>query len=53
MRVSIIPTNNGESVVMRVLDKSSLRLGLVDLGFFSDDQDTFEKLITCRMASCW
>jgi len=46
LRVSIIPTQNGESVVMRVLDKSSLRLGLVDLGFFSDDQDTFEKLIT-------
>lgn len=46
MRVSIIPTNNGESVVMRVLDKSSLRLGLADLGFLSDDQDTFEKLIT-------
>ncbi|HCN28827.1 MAG TPA: type II secretion system protein E, partial [Verrucomicrobiales bacterium] len=46
MRVSIIPTNNGESVVMRVLDKSSLRLGLSDLGFLSDDQDTFEKLIT-------
>jgi type IV pilus assembly protein PilB len=46
LRVSIIPTQNGESVVMRVLDKSSLRLGLSDLGFFSDDQDCFEKLIT-------
>lgn len=46
MRVSIIPTSNGESVVMRVLDKSSLRLGLSDLGFLSDDQETFENLIT-------
>ncbi len=46
MRVSIIPTNNGESVVMRVLDKSSLRLGLSDLGFLSDDQSSFERLIT-------
>ncbi|MGV3661161.1 MAG: GspE/PulE family protein [Prosthecobacter sp.] len=46
MRVSIIPTNHGESVVMRVLDKSSLRLGLVDLGFLSDDQAVFERLIT-------
>ncbi len=46
MRVSIIPTQNGESVVMRVLDKSSLRLGLSDLGFFSDDQETFENLIS-------
>lgn len=46
MRVSIIPTNHGESVVMRVLDKSSLRLGLSDLGFLSDDQAAFERLIT-------
>ncbi len=46
LRVSIIPTQNGESVVMRVLDKSSLRLGLSDMGFFSDDQDCFEKLIS-------
>lgn len=46
LRVSIIPTQNGESVVMRVLDKSSLRLGLSDLGFFSDDQSCFENLIS-------
>jgi type IV pilus assembly protein PilB len=46
LRVSIIPTSNGESVVMRILDKTSLRLGLSDLGFLSDDQETFEKLIT-------
>jgi type IV pilus assembly protein PilB len=46
MRVSIIPTSNGESVVMRVLDKSSLRLGLSDLGFLSDDQASFENLIS-------
>jgi general secretion pathway protein E/type IV pilus assembly protein PilB len=30
---------------MRVLDKSSLLLGLPELGFFSDDQETFERLI--------
>jgi len=40
-----IPTNHGESVVMRVLDKSSLMLGLPELGFFSDDQETFERLL--------
>ncbi|MFL6589891.1 MAG: GspE/PulE family protein [Chthoniobacterales bacterium] len=45
LRVSTIPTNHGESVVMRVLDKSSLMLGLPELGFFSDDQDTFERLL--------
>ena len=32
IRVSTIPTNHGESVVMRVLDKSSLMLGLPELG---------------------
>lgn len=46
MRVSIIPTNNGESVVMRVLDKSGLQLGLSDLGFLSDDQEVFEKMLS-------
>jgi type II secretion system protein E len=45
LRVSTIPTNHGESLVMRVLDKSSLVLGLPELGFFSDDQETFERLI--------
>jgi len=46
LRVSTIPTNHGESVVMRILDKSSLDLGLPELGFFSDDQEIFEQLIT-------
>ena len=46
LRVSTIPTNHGESVVMRILDKSSLSLGLPELGFLTDDQATFERLIT-------
>jgi len=45
LRVSTVPTNHGESVVMRVLDKSSLMLGLPELGFLSDDQETVERLI--------
>lgn len=45
LRVSTIPTVHGESVVMRILDKSSLVLGLPDLGFLSDDQAKFESLI--------
>jgi type IV pilus assembly protein PilB len=45
LRVSTIPTNHGESIVMRVLDKSNLMLGLPELGFFSDDQETFERLL--------
>ena len=45
LRVSTIPTAHGESVVMRILDKSSLSLGLPQLGFLSDDQEIFERLL--------
>lgn len=45
LRVSSVPTNHGESIVMRILDKDSLRLGLPELGFLSDDQATFQGLI--------
>jgi type II secretion system protein E len=46
LRVSSVPTVHGESIVMRILDKSSLMLGLPELGFLSDDQATFERLVT-------
>jgi general secretion pathway protein E/type IV pilus assembly protein PilB len=45
LRVSCLPTNHGESIVMRILDKEGLRLGLAELGFFTDDQQTFERVI--------
>ena len=45
LRVSTVPTNHGESIVMRILDKSSLLLGLPELGFLSDDQEIFERLV--------
>jgi general secretion pathway protein E/type IV pilus assembly protein PilB len=45
LRVSCVPTTHGESIVMRILDKEGLRLGLPELGFFTDDQQTFERLI--------
>ncbi|MES2475555.1 MAG: ATPase, T2SS/T4P/T4SS family [Verrucomicrobiota bacterium] len=45
LRVSSVPSNHGESIVMRILDKSALVLGLPELGFFSDDQQTFEQFL--------
>lgn len=45
LRVSCLPTSHGESIVMRILDKEGLKLGLPELGFFTDDQQTFERLI--------
>lgn len=45
LRVSSVPSNHGESIVMRILDKTALLLGLPELGFFSDDQAQFETLL--------
>jgi general secretion pathway protein E/type IV pilus assembly protein PilB len=45
LRVSVLPTVYGESIVMRILDKEGLRLGLPELGFFADDQAIFQGLI--------
>jgi type II secretory ATPase GspE/PulE/Tfp pilus assembly ATPase PilB-like protein len=45
LRVNSVPTVHGESIVMRILDKSSLMLGLPELGFLSDDQAQFERLV--------
>ena len=45
LRVSSLPTAYGESVVMRILDKSSLMMGLSELGFLADDKEVFERLI--------
>lgn len=45
LRVSSVPSNHGESIVMRILDKSALMLGLPELGFFSDDQAVFNQML--------
>ena len=45
LRVSSFPTIHGENIVMRILDKSSVMLGLKDLGFGERDLTEFEKII--------
>jgi general secretion pathway protein E len=46
LRVSTLPTLYGESVVMRILDRSSIVLDLEQLGFPGDTLGLFENLIT-------
>ena len=46
LRVSCLPTTHGESIVMRILDKEGIKLGLAELGFLTDDQQVFERLIS-------
>ncbi|MCQ2379503.1 MAG: Flp pilus assembly complex ATPase component TadA [Victivallaceae bacterium] len=45
LRVSSIPTIFGESIVMRILDKSSIQLDIPKLGFYADDMDLVTKII--------
>ncbi len=45
LRVSAFPSLFGESVVMRILDKSSVLLGLQEVGFLSDYEELFDVLI--------
>jgi len=45
LRVSVLPTNHGQSVVMRVLDKDSIKVGLRQLGLSEEDFRNFNQLI--------
>ncbi len=44
-RVNSLPTIHGEKIVMRLLDKSSLRVDLTKLGFEKDDYERFREAI--------
>ena len=45
LRVSIIPTNMGQSAVMRLLDKDNIKIGVRQLGFSEETYKTFNGLI--------
>jgi type II secretory ATPase GspE/PulE/Tfp pilus assembly ATPase PilB-like protein len=45
LRVSALPAYYGESMVMRILDKSGLLLGLGQLGFSPEHQRRWEQLL--------
>lgn len=45
LRVSDIPCTHGESIVMRILDKSGVMLGISELGFMPDDQELIARIL--------
>ena len=45
LRVSTLPTVHGEGVVMRVLDRQSIRLELTEMGFSDDIYSQYESLL--------
>jgi type IV pilus assembly protein PilB len=45
LRVSMLPTTNGQSCVMRILDRGSIQVSIKDLGFAEDDFGRFQQII--------
>lgn len=45
LRVSIIPSNHGQSVVMRLLDKDNIKVGVRQLGLSEANFKTFNNLV--------
>jgi type IV pilus assembly protein PilB len=45
LRVSVMPTNHGQTVVMRILDKDNIRVGVRQLGLSDADFRAFKNLI--------
>jgi type IV pilus assembly protein PilB len=45
LRVSIIPTNHGQSVVMRILDRGNIQVSIKELGFGDEDFKRFQNII--------
>ena len=45
LRVSVLPTSHGQSIVMRILDRDNIKVGLRDLGFGDEDWKRFSTLI--------
>ena len=45
LRVSIIPTNHGQSVVMRLLDKDNISVGVEQLGLSEQNYKEFQSLM--------
>ena len=46
LRVSAFPTIHGENIVMRILDPSSVLIGLEDLGFYPENLEQLKNLIS-------
>lgn len=45
LRISILPTNHGQGVVMRILDRDNIKVGIRNLGFSEDNYRKFQNLI--------
>ncbi|AMV19789.1 GspE/PulE family protein [Planctomyces sp. SH-PL14] len=45
LRVSVLPTNHGQAIVMRILDRDSIKIGIRNLGFSEENYRRFQNII--------
>jgi type IV pilus assembly protein PilB len=45
LRVSLLPTGNGQAVVLRILDRDNIKVGIRNLGFSEENYRTFQNVI--------
>ncbi len=45
LRVSVLPTNHGQAIVLRILDRESIKIGIRSLGFGEDEYRRFQNII--------
>jgi type IV pilus assembly protein PilB len=45
LRVSILPTNHGQAMVLRILDRDNIKIGIRNLGFSEDNYRRFQNII--------
>jgi type IV pilus assembly protein PilB len=45
MRVSILPTQHGQAIVLRILDRENIRIGIRNLGFSEEKYRIFQNII--------
>ena len=45
LRVSVLPTNLGQALVLRILDRNNIKVGIRNLGFSEDNYRVFQQII--------
>ncbi|MEW4489077.1 GspE/PulE family protein [Thalassoglobus sp. JC818] len=45
LRVSVLPTNHGQAIVLRILDRDNIKVGIRNLGFSEENYRRFQNII--------
>ncbi len=45
LRISVLPTNHGQAIVMRILDRDNIKVGIRSLGFSEENYRRFQAII--------